>query len=374
MPNTATYWASFDRPRNRDIGHELIALERDRMTLARARDLVAKYRVWARLRDGRTNEEVAVLDPDGRIHFNMHEARRRQRKAALAGPSKGRKGRATGRASITYEVNNLRGETIWSGPALDPTDAKKKASAATGTDPRNLGGVRSFTTSRKGHAAGRAGRRITSAEVRTVGGATYARVSWIDPDGRTGRSEGLRSSEVMRRFLAEAKEAGVPVRHVLQNEAVSTTGFARGRARVGETAYDPEILAGIARGPWAMHWADREEERGRRLGRVDVYDAAPRTPRWALRWARDVAGAIVHASSKEDGRVPTLTELYERARALGYARDAESFGSHLGMEHIGHGIGWTDDVRASRADTDAAISIPHGEFYERAARFYSHRY
>ena len=316
MPKPATYWASFDRPRDRDIGHTLIVFERDRMTLTQAREIAKKYRVWARLRDGRTNVEVAVLKPDGAIHMNMHEVARQRRKNPLPFPP-----------------------------------ARK----------------------RKGHAAGRTGRRITSAEVRTVGGATYARVSWIDADGRTGRSEGLRSSEIMRRFLAEAKEAGVPVRHVLKSDAVSTTGFARGRARAGETAYDAEILAGIARGPWASYWADREEERGRRLGGVDVYDAAPPAPRWAQRWARDAAGAIVHASTK-DGRVPTLTELYERAQALGYARDAESFGSHLGMQFVGHGVGWTDDVRASRAETSAAISIPHGEFYPRAARFYSHRY
>jgi len=52
------------------------------------------------------------------------------------------RGRTSGQ--LVYEVNNLRGETIWSGSALDPTDAKKKASAETGVDPRNIGGVRSY--------------------------------------------------------------------------------------------------------------------------------------------------------------------------------------------------------------------------------------
>lgn len=148
-----------------------------------------------------------------------------------------------------------------------------------------------------------------------------------------------------------------------------THGLRKGRSSGVSKAYDAEILAGMARGPWAIDWANRQEERGRRLGQVDIYEAAPRTPAWAMRWARDAAGRIVKAS-----RATTLTELYERVQELGFRKDAERFGLYLSAGVTGEGISWTDDVSAPQSVTDAAISIPRGEFYQRAAKSYTERY
>lgn len=128
--------------------------------------------------------------------------------------------------------------------------------------------------------------------------------------------------------------------------------------------HDADVLRGMARGPWALHWADREEERGRSLSQVDVYEAAPEAPAWARKWARELADKIVLLNTDRRGRrstLPGLAGLYEEAVAEGFARDAEAFGHYLGMQAVGAGVRWDDDV----SGTSLEIAVPHDEFYQR---------
>lgn len=121
--------------------------------------------------------------------------------------------------------------------------------------------------------------------------------------------------------------------------------------------HDPEVLRGMARGPWALAWADREEERGRRFaGGTDLYEAAPEAPRWTKKWARDLADAIIAANE-----VASLEVLYQAAVADGFGKDRETFGYYLAMQAEGHGVRWDDNHSA-----DLVIRVPDMEFHEDA--------
>jgi len=129
--------------------------------------------------------------------------------------------------------------------------------------------------------------------------------------------------------------------------------------RTRRPAHDEEILRGMARGPWALRWANEEEERGTRFaGGTDLYEAAPEAPRWVARWARGLADAIVSLNDA------SLEELYEAARADGFAKDRESFGYYLGMQAEGNGVRWDDDVSPNATVT---IRVPSIELYEGAS-------
>ena len=119
--------------------------------------------------------------------------------------------------------------------------------------------------------------------------------------------------------------------------------------------HDPEILKGMARGPWADHWATEQEEQGESFSGMDIYELAPDAPNWAEKWAQHLADAIMSLNKR------TLEELYKIAQQAGFSRDREAFGFYLGMQSIGHGITWHDDF-----NTDVKILLPSGEFYEGA--------
>jgi len=123
-----------------------------------------------------------------------------------------------------------------------------------------------------------------------------------------------------------------------------------------------EILTEMARGPWASLWGDEQEAAGESLSGVDLYQAAPPTPRWAIRWAEDLAHKIVLANLNRArlSDKPGLEGLYEEARRAGFAKDRETFGFYLGMQSIGHGVNWTDDLRGR---PDVEIVLPYDEFY-----------
>jgi len=125
-----------------------------------------------------------------------------------------------------------------------------------------------------------------------------------------------------------------------------------------------DILRGMARGPWALYWADREEEKGSSFSGVDIYEAAPEAPAWAKKWARELADKIVLLNTDRRGRRserPGLDGLYEEAVAEGFAKDGEAFGYYLGMQAVGAGVRWDDDV----SGTNLEISVPYDEFYQR---------
>jgi len=141
-----------------------------------------------------------------------------------------------------------------------------------------------------------------------------------------------------------------------ENPAKGTSG----RSRNLEGA---EIIDNMARAVWALHWADREEEKGHSLSQVDVFDAAPKTPacanKWALRVATDIAqlnglGYLTPYAAME--------ELYRRAEAANQAKGrrtepAHRFGSDLALQVLGHGVSWFDD------NAEFELKLPHDEFW-----------
>ena len=88
-----------------------------------------------------------------------------------------------------------------------------------------------------------------------------------------------------------------------------------------------DILHGISKGPWAEHWAQAQEERGRSFSGQNVYDLCPEPPRWARAWARKLADDIVEAN---DGL--GLEPLFLAARDAGLDMSRENFGFCLGCE------------------------------------------
>ena len=117
--------------------------------------------------------------------------------------------------------------------------------------------------------------------------------------------------------------------------------------------HNAEILYGMARGPWADHWAHAQEERGRSFSGQNIYDICPEPPKWARLWARNLAADLVGANEGLG-----LEALYLAARHAGFDKSREDFGCCLGCEAVGMGIRWDDDF-----STDLKIEVPHREFY-----------
>lgn len=126
----------------------------------------------------------------------------------------------------------------------------------------------------------------------------------------------------------------------------------------GKRQHVTEILRGMARGPWAIYWARREEEKGKRFSGTDIYYDSPEAPRWALKWARDLADKVVEVN---DG--VSLGDLYSAAVADGFVKDKETFGFYLGMQATGEGVRWDDDLVPNVSIT---IKVPSAEFYQGA--------
>ena len=127
--------------------------------------------------------------------------------------------------------------------------------------------------------------------------------------------------------------------------------------------HSPEIILGMARGVWAIHWADELEEAGesRSLSGQDIYEIAPETPAWAEKWAKKLAGSICHLNGDR-----SLDMLFREVKQAGFPRDQESFGYYLGMQAVGSGVHWTDDVPFG--NSKPKILVPSYEFYEGAER------
>ena len=128
------------------------------------------------------------------------------------------------------------------------------------------------------------------------------------------------------------------------------------RRKAPRMEHDRDILRGMARGPWADTWAIEQKEQGESFSGMDIYEAAPEAPLWAEKWAERLADAIVKINDTP------LSHLFTGARAVGFTRDEETFGFYLGMQAVGHGIRWDDDVRGSTLK----IGVPSMEFYENA--------
>jgi hypothetical protein len=123
------------------------------------------------------------------------------------------------------------------------------------------------------------------------------------------------------------------------------------------TDHDPEILRGLARGPWSLLWASEAEALGESLSGIDVYAEAPDAPKWANRWAQSLADAIVALNGNT-----SLNVIFQQARGEGFAKDRENFGACLGLQVVGAGVRWDDDLRG----TNLKIRYPSSELYEGA--------
>lgn len=124
--------------------------------------------------------------------------------------------------------------------------------------------------------------------------------------------------------------------------------------------HNKDILKGIARGPYAMEWAERQEERGRSFSGVDIYEAAPNTSAKAKKWGSGLADKIVLLNAKKfQDPSMSLEKMFEMAVAEGFAKDREAFGFYLGMQAIGHGVAWDDDISGSSIE----FELPYAEYY-----------
>lgn len=146
------------------------------------------------------------------------------------------------------------------------------------------------------------------------------------------------------------------LKEVSGGKAKRHTLGARTAKMLGE--HDAEILKGMARGVYADAWAMKKEEKGHSFGGgIDLYDIAPATPSFAKKWAKELREKILNLNE-----APSLTYLYEFAQTKGYKDKPETFGFHLGMQSVGHGVSWHDDAdyRLTKRDD---IKLPHTEFY-----------
>ena len=119
--------------------------------------------------------------------------------------------------------------------------------------------------------------------------------------------------------------------------------------------HNREILYGMAKGPWADFWAQREEEKGEHFSGMNIYDICPEPPRAAKAWARKIADRIV-----EMNEGLSLGALYLAARHDGFSHDEEDFGFYLGCEASGMGIRWDDDLTPN---VNLEIKVPYNEIY-----------
>ena len=125
--------------------------------------------------------------------------------------------------------------------------------------------------------------------------------------------------------------------------------------RKSKISHDREILYGLAKGPWADFWANRQEEKGRSFSQQNIYDICPEPPRAAKAWAQETADQIVAMNNSL-----SLEALYLAARHDGFSRSREEFGFYLGCQASGMGISWDDDLTPNN---ELKIEVPQREFY-----------
>ena len=127
-----------------------------------------------------------------------------------------------------------------------------------------------------------------------------------------------------------------------------------------------DIIYGMAKGPWALEWANVEEERGRSFSGQDIYAICPEPPKVAIDWAHKVAQKILGLNSslitaQNQHLFPlTLMKLYHMAQNDGFTGTEEEFGMKLGCQSCGHGIAWDDDISPNNS---LKIEVPYDEFY-----------
>ena len=133
-----------------------------------------------------------------------------------------------------------------------------------------------------------------------------------------------------------------------------------------KNAHKAEILRGMARALFVVTWAVYEEERGRRLGPVDIMDVAPATPSPAR-----TAAKILAKRFEVSNHGKTMSDLYADAlnagRTSSHSRrgtDPDTFGHYMAMQALGHGVSWFDD------NPKFPVHIPHFEFAKTSSKHY----
>ena len=116
-----------------------------------------------------------------------------------------------------------------------------------------------------------------------------------------------------------------------------------------------DVVKAMARAMFVSAWADAEEEGGRKFGRVELMDIAPKTSPEAKQHAEKLAKQF------EQKNGMSLDELLAKAaEADGAEIDsdyAEEFGHDLAMQAMGHGVSWFDDHEKF------PLKVPQTEFY-----------
>lgn len=111
------------------------------------------------------------------------------------------------------------------------------------------------------------------------------------------------------------------------------------------------FVDGAARVAFALTWANEYEERGNRIGPVDILGVAPETPLWAYVWAGIMIG---HYEAANKTNIYAIAHM--ASEADGNEVDPEDFGGDLALMYLGTGVSWFDD------HAKFALVIPHGEF------------
>lgn len=174
-----------------------------------------------------------------------------------------------------------------------------------------------------------------------------------DPGWKNRAGGGARRTRVR----AHRRRGGIHVRaHGRTLNGAGGTRMSREQKRIRE-----DILMGMGRAAHVTHWANEEEEKGRTYPGQDLMDVAPRrTTMASSKWAVKVGHEIERLNGKS---LPELYEIAERANAEGgggqTTQDPKTFGHYLGMQAMGHGVAWDDDI----AGGHDLIKVPYSEFY-----------
>lgn len=128
---------------------------------------------------------------------------------------------------------------------------------------------------------------------------------------------------------------------------------------------DCPFLQGIARAMWVSCWADRQEEKGKRL-QGELMDLAPKTPmRFLLEAARFIGNleavnrlhhaCLISRAYAADNLLHVGTETWDDSAWVHDEDFHRDFGHYLAMQAMGHGVSWWDD------HASFTITVPHVE-------------
>jgi hypothetical protein len=114
-------------------------------------------------------------------------------------------------------------------------------------------------------------------------------------------------------------------------------------------ATNVSVVQGFADALFKSAWASYEEEKGTSFSGVEILDVAPDTPSEVIDFAEKEIAEIEEANSMN------FNLFIPPGEQDGSYSDWD-LGWYIGMEYLGHGVGWSDDHE------DLGLEIPSGEF------------